>query len=128
VPVAAGGAGEWVSNAQLAGAWAQLTWRTTRSLTRLVLRDRREPAQNAGASAASLDSLATTSHRRDSRGRDTGQAFDEDLPAARAISAAKAAGPEVQLHLAPLPRQIAKPAFVLTVIRHASTGAHGTAG
>jgi LmbE family N-acetylglucosaminyl deacetylase len=38
--------GEWVSNNQLAGAWAQLTWSSTQGITRLILHDRPDLAQN----------------------------------------------------------------------------------
>jgi LmbE family N-acetylglucosaminyl deacetylase len=41
-----GGRGEWVSNNELAGAWAQLTWTTPQQITRLVLHDRPGPAEN----------------------------------------------------------------------------------
>lgn len=41
-----GGRGEWVSNNQLAGAWAQLTWTTAQALTRVVLHDRPDTAEN----------------------------------------------------------------------------------
>lgn len=41
-----GGRGEWVSNGQLAGAWAQLTWSSAQALTRVVLHDRPDAAEN----------------------------------------------------------------------------------
>jgi LmbE family N-acetylglucosaminyl deacetylase len=40
------GKGEWVSNGELAGAWAQLTWPTAQALTRIVLHDRPDPTEN----------------------------------------------------------------------------------
>jgi LmbE family N-acetylglucosaminyl deacetylase len=38
--------GEWISNSQLAGAWAQLTWPTAQTITRIVLHDRTDEGQN----------------------------------------------------------------------------------
>ena len=38
--------GEWVSNAQLSGAWAQLTWPSAQQITRIVLHDRTDTSQN----------------------------------------------------------------------------------
>jgi hypothetical protein len=83
--------------------------------------------QAAQGIADPSDDLTTPARFARPCGRDSGQAFGKDLPAAPAISTAEAAGPEAQLYLAALPRQIAKPALILTVIGHARAGAHGAA-
>ena len=49
VPVNRGRKGEWISNNQVAGAWAQLTWTTSRAVTSVVLHDRTDPAENITA-------------------------------------------------------------------------------
>lgn len=41
-----GGRGEWVSNGELSGAWAQLTWSTPQGLTKVVLHDRPDASEN----------------------------------------------------------------------------------
>jgi hypothetical protein len=46
VPVNRGRKGEWISNNQVVGAWAQLTWTTSRAVTSIVLHDRTDPAEN----------------------------------------------------------------------------------
>ena len=46
--VDSGGKGEWVSS-QLVGAWAQLSWTTSQSVTRIVIHDRPDASENISA-------------------------------------------------------------------------------
>jgi LmbE family N-acetylglucosaminyl deacetylase len=41
-----GGTGEWVSNGELAGAWARLSWTTPQQVTRIVIHDRPDATEN----------------------------------------------------------------------------------